>query len=113
MSDCIFCQLANGEIPTDMVYEDDLMACFKDASPEAPVHLLLVPKTHIASMDELKSSHRELLGEMMLRIPEIAKSQGLSNGYRTVINTGNDGAQTVKHLHIHILGGRQMIWPPG
>ncbi|MCF0140462.1 MAG: histidine triad nucleotide-binding protein [Mogibacterium sp.] len=113
MEDCIFCKLANGEIPTDMVYQDELVACFRDAGPQAPVHLLLVPKIHIASLDDLSSENAELMGHMMLKIKEIAAAEGLENGYRVVINTGEDGQQTVKHLHLHILGKRQMNWPPG
>ena len=113
MGDCIFCKLANGEIPTDMVYEDDKIAVFKDAAPQAPVHMLMVPKVHVASLDELTEEHAELMGHMMLKIKEVAAKEGLENGYRCVINTGEDGQQTVMHLHIHILGKRQLQWPPG
>ena len=113
MGDCIFCKLANGEIPTDMVYEDDKIAVFRDASPQAPVHMLMVPKVHIASLDDLSADNAELMGHMMLKIKEVAAQEGLDNGYRCVINTGEDGQQTVKHLHIHILGKRSMQWPPG
>ena len=113
MGDCIFCKLANGEIPTDMVYEDDKIAVFRDASPQAPVHMLMVPKIHVASLDDLGEEHKELMGHMMLKIKEVAEKEGLKNGYRCVVNTGEDGQQTVQHLHIHILGGRSMQWPPG
>ena len=113
MSDSIFCVLANGEIPTDMVYEDELCACFRDANPQAPVHLLLVPKTHVASLDDLKDEHAEVIAHMMLKIKDIAEAEGLENGYRAVINCGEDGQQTVQHLHIHILGKRKLTWPPG
>ncbi len=113
MTDCIFCKLANGEIPTDMVYQDDLIAAFRDAEPQAPVHILMVPKQHVASLDDLIDDHKDLMGHMMLKIKEIAKLEGLENGYRAVINCGEDGQQTVKHLHIHILGKRKMTWPPG
>ena len=113
MDDCIFCMLANGQIPTDMVYEDDMIAVFRDTSPQAPVHMLMVPKTHIASLDELGEEHAGLIAHMMLKIREVAAQEGLDNGYRCVINTGEDGQQSVKHLHIHILGKRQMQWPPG
>ena len=113
MEDCIFCKLANGEIPTDMVYEDDKIAVFRDASPQAPVHMLMVPKIHVASLDDLTDEHAELMGYMMLKIKEVCAKEGLDNGYRCVINTGEDGQQTVKHLHIHILGKRAMQWPPG
>lgn len=113
MDDCIFCKLANGEIPTEMVYQDDRIACFKDASPQAPVHVLMVPKRHIASLDDLTPEDEELMGYMMMKIKDIASSLGLENGYRAVINCGEDGQQTVKHLHIHILGKRKLTWPPG
>lgn len=113
MEGCIFCKLANGEIPTDMVYQDDLCACFRDADPQAPVHMLLVPKVHIGSLNELGESNSELIAHMMLKIKEIASAEGLDNGYRVVINTGEDGGQTVPHLHLHILGKRSLNWPPG
>ena len=113
MSDCFFCKLANGEIPTEMVYEDELMAAFRDMSPQAPVHVLIVPKVHVASLDELAEEHAELMGHMMLKVKEIALSEGLEKGYRLVINTGEDGGQTVGHLHMHLLGKRFMQWPPG
>ena len=113
MDDCIFCKLANGDIPTDMVYEDDMIAVFRDAAPQAPVHMLMVPKIHVASLDDLTDDHAELMAHMMLKIKEVAAKEGLENGYRCVINTGEDGQQTVKHLHIHILGKRAMQWPPG
>lgn len=113
MEECIFCKLANGDISTDMVYEDDQIAAFRDADPQAPVHILMVPKKHIASLDELTVDDKALMGHMMLKIKDIAEQEGLENGYRTVINTGEDGQQTVKHLHIHILGRRKMTWPPG
>ena len=113
MDDCIFCKLANGDIPTDMVYEDDMIAVFRDAAPQAPVHMLMVPKLHVASLDELTDDHAELMAHMKLSIKEVAAKEGLENGYRCVINTGEDGQQTVKHLHIHILGKRAMQWPPG
>lgn len=113
MEDCIFCMLANGQIPTDMVYQDEQIAVFRDADPQAPVHMLMVPKIHIASLDDLKDEHADLIAHMMLTIKKVAAQEGLENGYRTVINTGEDGQQTVKHLHIHILGKRSMQWPPG
>lgn len=113
MTDCIFCKLANGEILTDMVYQDELIACFRDAQPQAPVHILMVPKQHVASLDELTGEHHALMGHMMVKIREVAALEGLENGYRAVINCGEDGQQTVQHLHIHILGKRKMTWPPG
>lgn len=113
MADCIFCMLANHEIPTNVVYEDDEMFCFYDAEPQAPVHVLLIPKKHIECIDDLKPEDGELIGRMMLKIKDIAKQLGLENGYRVVSNNGDDAFQTVKHLHFHILGKRKMTWPPG
>ena len=105
--------LANHEIPTSVVYEDDEMFCFKDADPQAPVHVLLIPKKHIECLDDLKEEDAPLLGRMMLKIQDIAKELELDNGYRVVSNNGEDAFQTVKHLHFHILGKRKMTWPPG
>ena len=113
MADYIFCMLANHEIPTSVVYEDDEMFCFKDADPQAPVHVLLIPKKHIECLDDLKEEDAPLLGRMMLKIQDIAKDLELDNGYRVVSNNGEDAFQTVKHLHFHILGKRKMTWPPG
>jgi len=113
MSDCIFCKIANGEIPTNMVYEDDKIAAFRDLEPQAPEHVLIVPKKHIQSLDQTGPQDAELLAHIMLKIKEIAKILELENGYRVVINTGADGGQTVPHLHVHLLGKRSMIWPPG
>lgn len=113
MSDCIFCKIAEKEIPSKAAYEDDRILVFHDLDPQAPVHVLMIPKQHIASLDDVQSSDQELLGYMMGKVKEIAALLGLDNGYRVVINTGEDGMQTVKHLHIHILGKRKMIWPPG
>jgi len=105
MSDCIFCRIARGEIPSRKVYEDDELFAFHDIHPAAPVHFMLVPKLHVASLMEADSSHAALLGKMLLLAPRLAREQGLDNGFRTVINTGKDGGQEVFHLHIHIIGG--------
>ena len=113
MSDCIFCKIAEGEIPSEIVYQDDKIVVLKDASPQAPVHVFMVPRKHIASLDDLSEEDSELIAYMMQSIKKIAASQGLGNGYRVIINTGEEGQQTVKHLHIHILGGRKFTWPPG
>ncbi len=113
MADCIFCMLANHEIPTNVVYEDDEMFCFKDAEPQAPVHVLLIPKKHIECIDDIKPEDAALIGRMFLKIQDIARDLGLENGYRVVSNNGEDAFQTVKHLHFHILGKRKMTWPPG
>lgn len=113
MSDCIFCKIANKEIPATIVYEDELMLAFKDLEPQAPVHVLIIPKKHIESMDDIKNEDKALLGHMMYKVNEIASSLGLENGYRLVANCGEDGFQTVMHLHLHLLGKRKMTWPPG
>jgi histidine triad (HIT) family protein len=105
MSDCIFCKIIAGEIPSDKVYEDDQIYVFKDINPKAAVHLLVIPKVHIARLDELTDADKDLIAYMMLKLPELAQSQGLNNGFRTIINTGPGGGQEVDHMHIHILGG--------
>lgn len=113
MSDCIFCKIAAKEIPAQIVYEDNLMMAFQDLSPQAPVHILVISKKHIASLDDCRPEDQELLGKMMNNIKDIAKNSGIENGYRLVINCGEDGMQTVQHLHFHLLGKRKMTWPPG
>ncbi|MEG0918335.1 MAG: histidine triad nucleotide-binding protein [Anaerovoracaceae bacterium] len=113
MSDCIFCKIKDKEIPSNGVYEDDLVYCFHDLEPQAPVHVLMIPKKHIASTDDITDEDQDIMGHMMLKIGEVAKLLGLDNGYRVVINCGEDGFQTVKHLHFHILGKRKLTWPPG
>lgn len=113
MSDCIFCKIANKEIPSKMVYEDDEIFVFHDLEPQAPVHVLMISKKHIPSLNEVGEENQELLGYMMLKVKEIAKQLELENGYRVVINCGEDGLQTVHHIHFHILGKRRMAWPPG
>ena len=113
MSDCIFCKIANHEIPSKAAYEDDMIYSFYDLEPQAPVHALIVPKKHIGSLDEAQAEDAELLAHMLLKVKDIAKDLGLEKGYRVVINTGEDGGQSVHHLHIHLLGKRSMNWPPG
>lgn len=108
MSDCLFCKIIAGDIPSSKVYEDDLIFVFNDISPKADVHLLVTPKIHIESLDDLEDKHRNLISHMMLKLPELAKSQGLEDGFRTIINTGPGGGQEVGHLHFHILGGKQL-----
>ena len=108
MADCIFCMLANHDIPTNVVYEDDEIFCFHDMEPQAPVHVLLIPKKHITCLDDVKEEDQELMGYMMYKIHEIAETLGLENGYRVVSNCGPDAGQTVHHLHFHILGGREL-----
>lgn len=111
--DCLFCKIIEGSIPSEKVYEDDMMLCFKDIKPTCPVHVLMVPKKHIASLDELTGDDNEVIAHMMLKVKDIAKTMGLDNGYRLVINTGEDGQQSVKHLHMHLIGGRKLNWPAG
>ena len=111
MSD-IFTKIINKEITADIVYEDDQCLAFKDINPQAPVHILLIPKKEIPSTQEIKTEDQKLMGHLMIKVPEIAKKLNLST-YRLVINTGKDAGQTVFHLHIHILGGRKLRWPPG
>lgn len=113
MKDCLFCKIAAKEIPSEKVYEDELVYAFKDVSPQAPVHFLIVPKKHISSIDELEESDKELIGHIMLLAKKLTAEQGLTNGYRVVINCKEDGGQSVEHLHFHILGGRSLNWPPG
>ena len=105
MGDCLFCKIVRGEIPCRKVYEDDEMLAFHDINPVAPVHFMLVPKLHLASLVEAGVGHTALLGKMLLLASKLAKEQGLDNGFRTVINTGKGGGQEVFHLHIHIIGG--------
>ena len=108
----IFTKIINKEIPADIVYEDDKCLAFKDINAQAPVHVLLIPKKEISSSHEIQAEDQNLMGHLMVKIPEIAKKLGLST-YRLVVNTGEDAGQTVFHLHIHILGGRKLSWPPG
>jgi histidine triad (HIT) family protein len=112
-ADCLFCKIAAGEIPVKRVYEDDLCLCFPDIHPQAPTHLLLIPRKHIASYAHATKEDEALLGRLMAAAGDIATGQGLSGGYRLVMNTGVDGGQSVDHIHLHLLGGRRMSWPPG
>jgi histidine triad (HIT) family protein len=112
--DCIFCKIIAGEIPSEFVYEDELCVAFKDINPQAPTHILIIPKEHIASTDRAEKQDRKTLGHLLLTAAEIARKKSFAeNGYRIVINTNSDGGQTVYHLHVHLLGGRQFIFPPG
>jgi histidine triad (HIT) family protein len=110
---CLFCKIVAGEIPSKKVFEDDRVYAFRDANPQAPTHVLVVPRKHVASLAETSAEDQEMLGYLQLIVSRIAKNEGLSQGFRTVINTGPDGGQTVDHLHVHLLGGRAMMWPPG
>ncbi|HEB56462.1 MAG TPA: histidine triad nucleotide-binding protein [Gammaproteobacteria bacterium] len=108
MNDCLFCKIAAGEIPADKVYEDELVVVFRDINPKAEVHLLIIPREHLASLNELEPAHDALIAHIMRLIPSLAMDQGLESGYRTIINTGRDGGQEVFHLHLHLLGGRNL-----
>ena len=109
----IFSKIISREIPADIVYEDDLALAFRDVNPQAPVHILVIPKQPIAKLVDAEYGDCDLMGHLLLTVKLVAEQLGLSNGYRVVINNGNDGGQTVDHLHLHILGGRHMKWPPG
>lgn len=114
MEECIFCKIAKGEIPSKKVYEDDKVLCFEDLNPQAPVHVLLIPKKHIKSLNDVSDDDADTLSHMMLVVKEIAKKMNMyENGYRVTINCGKDGGQEVPHIHFHILGGRSLSWPPG
>jgi histidine triad (HIT) family protein len=110
---CLFCKIIAGEIPSQKVFEDELSYAFRDINPQAPTHVLVVPRKHIASSAEVGGEDQMLLGYLQLVATRIAASEGLHGGFRTVINTGSDGGQTVDHLHVHLLGGRALGWPPG
>ncbi|QDV52694.1 histidine triad nucleotide-binding protein [Gimesia fumaroli] len=109
----IFKKIIDREIPAEIVYEDELCLAFKDVNPQAPIHVLVIPKQEVQSMAHLKIEDQELAGHLMLTVGKVAEMLGLENGYRTIINTGAEGGQTVHHLHLHLLGGRSMQWPPG
>lgn len=108
---CLFCKIAKGEIPAEVVYEDDACFAFRDVNPKAPVHVLVIPKSHSNSIYEMKD--KELLGDLLLAGNKVAACESIQNGYRFVLNTGETAGQTVFHTHLHVLGGRQMNWPPG
>ena len=111
---CLFCQIVSREIPGSIVYEDDRVLAFNDINPQAPTHVLIVPKRHIASLNELTADDDDLIGELVRRAAAIAKERGHSaGGYRVVFNTNRDAGQTVFHIHLHLLGGRSLHWPPG
>lgn len=114
MDKCLFCSIASKEIPSAIVYEDDQVFAFRDIQPQAPVHILVIPKRHVDSAHALTHSHTESISHLLTVIPGIAEQEGIAkDGYRIVTNVGQHGQQTVSHLHYHILGGRQLSWPPG
>ena len=113
MSDCIFCKIANKEIESDIVYEDDQAVAFNDMNPQAPMHILIIPKKHIVGVAEAQKEDAELIGHLQLVAAKLAREKGISDGYRVVINSGPLAGQSVMHLHYHLLGGRLLSWPPG
>ena len=108
MNDCLFCKIVKGEIPSTKVFENEFVFAFRDIAPQAPVHVLVVPKTHIPSTDAVTAQNSALVAKIFEAIPGIAKAEGLANGYRVITNCGEDGCQSVKHLHFHVLGGRKL-----
>jgi histidine triad (HIT) family protein len=112
-ADCLFCKIAAGTIPVSRLYETDHVLAFSDIHPQAPTHVLLIPRRHIASHAHALPEDAALFGQLLAAAGEVARAKGLENGYRLVVNTGRDGGQTVDHLHVHLLGGRHMGWPPG
>lgn len=114
LEDCIFCKIVAGEIPSDRVYEDEKCVAFNDLHPQAPTHILVIPRDHVDSLDKAIGDDKALLGHLLLSAAEISRQQGFAeNGYRVVINTNSDGGQTVFHLHVHLLAGRPFVFPPG
>ena len=114
MNECLFCMMVSGDIPCEKVYENELILSFRDIDPKAPTHILIIPKKHIETLNEINENDQDLLGELLLTAKKIAKDEGIdASGYRTVFNCNADGGQTVFHIHMHLLGGRLMAWPPG
>ncbi len=114
MSDCLFCKIVDKEIPGDIVFENDRILAFRDISPQAPTHILIIPKKHITTTNDIEESDHQVIGEIIHRAALLAKEEGIhKSGYRTVFNCNDEGGQAVYHIHLHLLGGRQMTWPPG
>lgn len=114
MSDCIFCKIVAKELPTEVLYEDDDVLAFPDIKAQAPVHALIIPKRHISSLRDAQPSDEAILGKLMLTANQLAETLGIKeSGFRTVMNCGDDGGQTVYHIHLHLLGKRRLTWPPG
>lgn len=111
--DCLFCKIAAGEIPARKLYEDDQVVAFHDIGPQAPVHFLVIPKKHIATLNDLGETDKALAGHILFTAQRLAKEQGCEEGFRVVMNCNEEGGQTVYHIHMHVLGRRQMTWPPG
>lgn len=114
MSDCLFCKMIAGEITPDTVYEDAEVLAFRDINPQAPTHVLVIPKTHISTLNDLQPEHAALVGKLFLAAQKVAQAEGIAErGYRTVMNCNREAGQSVFHIHLHVLGGRGMHWPPG
>ena len=113
MTDCLFCRIVAGEVPAQVVHEDDRTLAFRDVNPQAPTHVLVVPKAHHADVTALADADPALLADVLAAAVAVARSERLDGGFRLVVNTGSDGGQTVGHLHVHVLGGRALAWPPG
>ena len=114
MADCLFCRIVAGTIPATLVHQDEHLVAFRDINPQAPMHVLIVPRRHVASLNELTESDDQIVGEMVRRAAAIARSNGFADrGYRTVFNCNAEAGQTVFHIHLHVLGGRPLTWPPG
>lgn len=111
--DCIFCKIVQNEIPSQKIYEDEEIIAFNDLEPQAPIHILIVPKEHIQDVNQITDKNMDIIGKIFVVASKIARDKDLSNGYRIVNNCGEDGGQTVKHIHFHLLGGRKMQWPAG
>ncbi len=113
MSDCLFCKIIRGQIPAKKAYEDEKVFAFHDINPQAPTHILIIPKKHITGLDHVSAEDAELIGYSHLIAAKLGKERGIEQGYRTVYNVGPDSGQSVFHLHLHLIGGRRMSWPPG
>ncbi len=114
VDDCIFCKIADGRTPSELIYEDDVCVAFNDLIPQAPTHILIIPREHVRSLDNTNEGHTQMAGRLLITAANIAREKGFADGgYRVVINTNSDGGQTVFHLHVHLLAGRQFTFPPG
>lgn len=114
MNDCLFCKIASGTIPAKVIYQDDQVLVFEDINPQAPIHLLVIPRQHLDSLEQAEAGDVPLLGHLMSTCAKVARHAGIAEtGYRVVVNTGVQGGQTVSHIHLHVLGGRHLAWPPG
>jgi histidine triad (HIT) family protein len=113
MADCLFCRILSGEIPSKKVYEDEHVYGFEDVNPQAPTHVLIIPKKHVAGLKEATAAEAELIGQCHLAAAKIARDRNIEDGYRTVLNVGPGSGQSVFHMHVHLVGGRKLSWPPG